>query len=211
MPLGRLYVEGVNDLHFLKNLLARHGIDARKESDAGPDHVEIVARDGFEKMVAAVGPDVKSRSYPIGFVADADPAFGLQQRWTALTGPMFPVVSGIPSSAPPEGWVHATLSIGIWLMPDNIVDGKLEDFLRQIMLAGGGALWDHAVQSTEESFRHGALFKEVDRKKAEVQAFLAWQNPPGLRYGEAVSKGCFDHDADLATRFVSWFRRLYRI
>lgn len=209
MPLGRLFVEGVNDLHLLRNLLQLHGIDVRAKP-AQQDNVEIVDKNGFDEMVRAVDPEVKSRAYPLGFVADADPAFGLQRRWEALTNPMRAYLTGVPSSMPPGGWVHSGAQVGVWLMPDNRIEGTIEDFMRLLVLSGT-ALWDHAVDSTEGSMEKGSRFREADRRKAEAHAWLAWQDPPGLRYGEAISRGCMDANAELAQQFVQWFRSLYSL
>ncbi|MBW7928312.1 MAG: hypothetical protein H3C58_09560 [Fimbriimonadaceae bacterium] len=158
-----------------------------------------------------ISAEVRAAAYPIGFVADVDPHIGLAERWQMLTQPMRNVIGDVPEVIDKSGWLHDDPRVGVWLMPDNEANGAIEDFIRQIKLAGSEALWGYAVESTARSRSFGSTFRDVDCRKAEVHTFLGWQDPPGLRYGEAVSRGCFDHEADLAKRFVSWFKRLYSI
>jgi hypothetical protein len=93
-------------------------------------------------------------------------------------------------------------------MPDNQRDGKLENFLAEL-IAADDPLIGHAQKATAEARGLGATFSVPDVIKAEVHSWLAWQDEPGKPYGQAMMARYFQHDAAVAARFVAWFRRLY--
>jgi hypothetical protein len=108
---------------------------------------------------------------------------------------------------PVEG--HAKLErYGIWMMPDNLTAGALEDFLQRLVPAGDSC-WQHADTSTKQARQLGAPLKENDCTKGAIHAWLAWQDPPGRPFGTALSASILKHDSPEALEFVSWFRRLF--
>ena len=52
-------------------------------------------------------------------------------------------------------------------------------------------------------------FGEIDREKALVHTWLAWQANPGRPYGTAVAAGFLDHNVPEVDAFVSWLNRLF--
>lgn len=100
------------------------------------------------------------------------------------------------------------VTVGVWLMPDNVRDGTLEDFLRDL-IETNDSLIGHADSSTAAARQLGAKFSDADTKKAVLHAWLAWQEVPGRPYGTAVKAHFFRHDSPAATEFVRWLRDLY--
>jgi uncharacterized protein DUF3226 len=205
-----LHVEGKDDLYAIVNLLIRHGIDydAKRWASGLPRISEI---DSCEKLLAGMELAVKtSTGRAIGFVLDADSP--IENRWNAVRDRLQRVEVIVPGSAPIDGLVAESAKykskVGVWLMPDNQHDGKLETFL-QTLVDADNAVYHHAVKSTKEASDVGASFREVDRSKAEVHTWLAWQENPGLPYGSAIRAQYFGHDSPTALAFVQWFRRLY--
>ena len=95
-------------------------------------------------------------------------------------------------------------------MPDNVQDGKLEDFLR-MLINENDQLILHAESSTDLAKSKGAAFTGPDRIKAIIHAWLAWQEEPGKPYGLAMKAKYFRHDSLTAAVFVEWFKALYRL
>jgi hypothetical protein len=94
-------------------------------------------------------------------------------------------------------------------MPDNRQDGEIEDFLLS-MVDPGLPLLSFAKSSTSNAKKkHGAMFSESDQSKAVLACWLAWQEEPAQRYGEAMQAGKFDRSTPASTAFVKWIRRLY--
>ena len=53
-----------------------------------------------------------------------------------------------------------------------------------------------------------ALFPDKDFKKAVIEAWLAWQEEPGMTFGTAFQKNQLLKDKPLALRFVAWVQTL---
>ena len=95
-------------------------------------------------------------------------------------------------------------------MPDNRRDGTLERFLEDLVRENDKLL-PHAKASTRGAKELGARFPEALLVKAELHAWLAWQDDPGLPYGSAIRARYFSHDSHAAKSFVIWFCRLFGI
>ena len=95
-------------------------------------------------------------------------------------------------------------------MPDNLSNGKLENFI-QTLIPEDDPIYSHTIEATAKAKSLGAQFRDVDRDKAILHAWLAWQDPPGPPYGVAIKAERFRHDSPLAQAFVSWYRELYEI
>ena len=207
-----LHVEGKDDLHALKHLLYRHGVDCDRD---GP---EVKASDtegsgGIDELLAEVEPAVAaSTGRSVGFVLDAN--CPLASRWQAARDRLARVDVDAPDSPPPEGFIAQSdrfqATVGVWLMPDNIHDGRLEDFLESL-INENDLLIGHAEAATDRATELEATFLAADRIKAVLHTWLAWQEEPGRPYGSAIRARYFEHDSEVAHRFVAWFKQLYRI
>jgi hypothetical protein len=169
---------------------------------------------GLEKLIAGIETAVKAGTNRIvGFVLDADaPRI---DRWRQVHARLSNVDVDAPAAGPPAGGfigesTRFKARVGVWLMPDNERDGKLEDFL-STLIRDGDPLIGHAQSSTDHARTLGATFSDADRIKAVIHAWLAWQHEPGKPYGQAVRAKYFEHDSAVAARFVAWFKSLYRL
>ena len=91
-------------------------------------------------------------------------------------------------------------------MPDNLGPGKLENFLLS-MIPKDDDLFEHANGCVESIA--SPRFREVDREKALVHTWLAWQGQPGRPYGTAITAGFLDHEVPEVDAFVDWLTRLF--
>ena len=212
----QLHVEGIDDQHSLVNLLMRNGVGYVpgdvKLVKAPPELPEFLPARGVETLIDLVETAVMtSTGRPVGFVLDADSP--MVDRWRQMQARLNNVGVDAPADRPPtEGFLGTSTKyqtkVGVWVMPDNERDGKLENFLTDL-IAPDDVLIDHVRKATAEARSLGAAFSDPDVVKAEVHAWLAWQEEPGKPYGQAVMAKYFQHDSPAATRFVAWFRRLY--
>lgn len=219
---SQLHVEGPNDKWSIINLLIRHGFEYNKiESLWPPNYPLIVESKGVSnllketaKMSSSIETAIKTSSNRIvGFIFDADSP--IIDRWKAIQHRLKKAsVDDVPDSPPPEGFIrHSSKTntrVGVWLMPDNQNDGKLEDFLKGL-IDQNDPLIAHSGKSTSEAKNLGARFPDKDRDKAIIHSWLAWQEVPGQPYGAAIHARYFLHDTETANRFVHWFRKLYGI
>ena len=213
---SRLHVEGPDDLHSITHLLIHNGIQYHpKEFDRSPHELpQIIAVSNITSLLAGMETTVSTNTNrTVGFLLDADSS--LIDRWRAVSQKLRNVeVTDLPDRPPAEGFIGESSKyktrVGVWLMPDNRIDGKLEDFL-MTLVPEGNPLIGHAETSTQTAKQLGAKFSGPDQIKARIHAWLAWQAVPGLPYGAAIKAQYFRHDSPPAAVFVRWFKELYRI
>jgi hypothetical protein len=49
----------------------------------------------------------------------------------------------------------------------------------------------------------------IHQDKAELHAWLAWQEDPGLPFGAAIQRKVFSSESASAMAFLGWFNRLF--
>jgi hypothetical protein len=99
--------------------------------------------------------------------------------------------------------------LGIWVMPNNKLLGKIEDFIRLLVAKEKENLWQIVEKSVNEIPNEHKLFAEKDISKAQIHTFLAWQEEPGRPMGESITRRYFQPDAPDAQNFVNWLKRLF--
>jgi hypothetical protein len=162
-----------------------------------------------------------SRSYAcgMGIVVDADT--DIAACWQALRDRLQNAeilqekrYYSVPASPPPTGWISSDAHyprVGVWLMPDNINPGMLEDFA-QAMITEDDPLLAKAIETISEIEQEKLnRHSEVERPKVIIHTWLAWQKESGRPLGQAIAHGYLQHDAPIALAFVTWLRRLFNI
>lgn len=145
----------------------------------------------------------------IGVILDAD-APNLAGKWqsvsTLLTGAGYVV----PDAPNREGTIlslEGRPTVGIWLMPDNQVDGMLEDFCLRLAPNASVA---YASQCVAEALHSGhSTFTPTHTAKATIHTYLAWQDEPGMPLGLAVTARALDPAQPIAAEFHDFLLRLY--
>jgi hypothetical protein len=206
MPANRiLLVEGTDDEHVFKHLCA-----------GNPQIDEIKPHGSVSQLLESFPINLKA-SEPgsvVGIVLDAD--VDMNSRWQSLRNhlrnegyldlPESPKAEGTIIE-PPEGTILP--KVGIWIMPDNQTNGILEDFLRFLVPTNGTNLFRHVESSVDGIHEGEKRFRPVDRSKALMHTWLAWQAEPGKPFGTAITARFLDAAVPQAAQLVSWLRRLY--
>jgi len=117
-----LLVEGPDDWHVVKHLLATHQVSSMEVKDKG----------GIDNLLRTLPVELRASDLQrLGVVVDADDSLG--SRWQSLRDILSRVgYADIPPRPHSEGTIlrrPAGPLVGLWLMPDNSVDGRLEDFI----------------------------------------------------------------------------------
>lgn len=213
MERAVLHVEDKNDEHVIKRLLGRHGIDYHVSPL--PDEIPNIGVAGsVEQLLKGMAGNIRvSNDRAVGFVLDADSP--LADRWRAVASRLSEAeVDSVPEAISATGFIGFAPTyrarVGVWLMPDNQIDGAIEEFL-QTLLGEAEPLFAHAQEATAKAKAAGARYPAKARSKAELYAWLAWQKDPGLPYGAALTARFFGHESPAAAKFVSWFRRLFGV
>ena len=220
MPYQKmLFVEGADDRHALVHLLNRYEIDVchfdEDEIALIEDPIAVKSLGGYPELRRRLPRELQISSGLLraGIVVDANT--NVADRWRSIRDRIIEVgADSVPTSPPSDGWVGSarlpdrTLDIGAWLMPDNQTSGALEEFAMRLV-SGEDDLLRYAETCIdglpEKRFRDG------DAGKALLHTWLAWQDPPRLAIGEAISRRLFDPEAPSAQVFVAWVRHLFAV
>ncbi|TVR10880.1 MAG: hypothetical protein EA395_08555 [Phormidium sp. GEM2.Bin31] len=205
-----LLVEGKQELRLIPELMEANGVDWGTRQQPT---VYIREYDGYEKLIA---PDVITTELQasglkrLGVIVDADER--PESRWQSLRNASLQAMPDLPESLPSQGLIHHSqqgIKFGIWIMPDNQMQGMLETFLADIIPEDKQDLWQFAQQVTAEAKSHQAPFKDSQRDKANIYSWLAWQNPPGRQLHQAITERILDPRHPKSKPFVTWFKCLY--
>ena len=203
---NRLLVEGKDDSAVVRHLLMRHDVDWESDSPALP---YIHDCEGLDALFASIQTSAKTY-HRLGLLVDVD--VDATERWGRLRATLNAIGVNLPDAPEQDGTVvngmFSGTRVGVWLMPDNRSQGRLEDFLGRLV-AHDDACWPYAGEATERARELGAGFSETDQPKARIHTWLAWQERPGCPFGTAITACYFRHDSEEALRFVAWFRRLF--
>lgn len=194
-----LLVEGSSDHHLVRNLWLADGRDGAA--------FEVDVRDGLTNLREAFrGYLLSSEVERLGVIADADDSAA--NRWQGFYQalvregyrpvPRQPVADGLVLHRPQL----SVPVVGLWLMPDNVSAGRLEDFLAQLV-RGTDPLWPRAEKVVDEIPPEHVRFKPQHRSKAHAHTWLAWQKEPGVRLGQAVTRQLVDRRAPAAVALLN--------
>ena len=118
-----LLVEGEEDRHFIGHFVTAHNLQ-------GMFTIESVG--GVEKLLRSIPTRVKADlGEYLGILVDADETIGA--RWQSIRDKL--VLAGytdLPEKPFPEGMILQQTELprlGVWMMPNNEIGGKLEDFI----------------------------------------------------------------------------------
>ncbi|MCY3660277.1 MAG: hypothetical protein OXG36_14830 [Caldilineaceae bacterium] len=201
-----LLVEGLDDKRVMDRICQVHGVPCPSLEYLGSD-TELLKV--FSTRLKVLGKE--DAEDVLGVVIDADT--GVPSRWQSLRDRLG--IAGfldVPDQPGPDGTIvfpateELLPKVGIWIMPNNQDSGKLEDFLA-FLVPDSDSHWQHAeacVNSLDQP-----LFRTVDRSKAVIHTWLAWQADPGLPFGTAIQSRFLDPDAPHARRLVHWLRELF--
>jgi len=202
----RLLVEGSDDKHCVIHLVRRHGIDWDDPHVLLP---YVHGCGGFDSLVASLSVSAKSYGR-LGVMVDANT--DLHHRWLQVKDALARAGVTLPGDPQSAGIVvpgmYADWRVGVWLMPDNQNQGQLEDFLCKLV-PPCDKCWTYAGEAARRARELGAKFPDKSFSKANIHTWLAWQEPPGLPFGTAITAMYFGVDSPEALRFVRWFKQLF--
>ena len=204
---GLLVVEGRSDEHAIYHL-CRRANPGLLESDNFHDGKS------FQGVLNTIRGFVNQEAIgAVGFVVDADDA--PIDHWQQVVDRIAAANDEIrlPQSPDPNGTVIpedpaiGSPRIGIWVMPDNVSNGELEDFVRQ-MIPAGDPVWPSAVDYIDGIPADARKFDDDHIVKNQVHAWLAARKYPGLM-GLAIREGDLNTRGQSAQTFLRWLARLF--
>jgi hypothetical protein len=191
---GLLLCEGPDDFAFFISMLADLTISR--------DIVDVERLDGrrqlHDRLNALPIRDASGRLRALGIVCDADDpddgpaAFRRIRDDLRNTGYTAPTQAPEIASGPWGG--GPSLSVGVYVMPDNLATGALEDLCLSVIDE------DPTLPCVDEflscvSTTGNLVWREQVRSKARLNAWLASREDPTRRLGQAISAGVIPADA----------------
>lgn len=201
--IQELWVEGINDLHVISGLCKKIEL---KETFA------IKAQGNDHKILTGLKPRLLGvdQKRTLGIVIDADNS--ASWRWKSIHDRLEQLGYECPEDTDRQGVIitdERLPTVGVWIMPNNRTSGKIEDFLQQMIL-DSDELKILANTTLDEIEEIGIQrYRTIDRSKAFIHTWLAWQQKPGIPMGQGVGANYFDltdHDCEA---FISWLKRLF--
>jgi len=102
------------------------------------------------------------------------------------------------------------MPFGLWIMPDNYSDGMFEDWVEKcIKDVDRYPLLEHAkvvIKGLPE-----VRFKEIQRTKAEISTWMAWQEKPGEGLHKIIPRKFIDLNCVPFINLIEWIKRIYSI
>jgi hypothetical protein len=197
----RLLLEGPDDDAVIGNLLFNHNLDQT---------FELKQKKGAPNLLATFADELEATDIDcMGVVLDADSE--MTSRWGSLSYALREAgYTAIPVGPDQQGTIiieEGLVPVGIWMMPDNVAVGAIEDFISSL-IGATDALWPKAQSDVATIPAAHRLFKDSYVAKACIHTWLAWQEEPGSRLGQVFRKKYLDPKHPNAGSFVAWLQRL---
>ena len=232
-----IVVEGKTDLQIISHLLEKIDskiicddsktivLQLLRERDL---KLAICQEGGFDQLCKEVSIRLKESELEcIGFVFDAngDPKGNWRKVRRRIVGAhkelqaaSTPTLREVFHETPVSGglWIRDyNPKVGMWMMPNNKETGAIEDCLAY-MIHPKDHCWRHTQRYVETIFQEGK--KNPNRKvktlegknisKANIHAWLAVQEKPGIPPGTAIKAGYFNTTNPAAQSFQKWLGNL---
>ncbi len=210
-----LLVEGADDVFVLVALFKKYNLPFADRDQRAPNQVSIRDGKGVDRLKETVHTLLKPQDddlvlQQLGIIIDAD--LDIDARWQSLRHILsHSGYTNIPSSPDPNGTIIDQIGrprIGIWLMPNNLSHGMLEDFI-QFLVPPNDPLWDLATRTVDAIPSAEKLFS--NSQKAYIHTWLAWQKEPGKPMGQAITFKFLDAQAGEAQVLMQWIKRLFDV
>jgi hypothetical protein len=135
MMVNRLIFEGPDDQHVVMNLLFNHEHNGEPLCEQFAEKV----KDGVDHLIDTLNEELKATDLGrLGVVLDADT--DLAKQWARVTRVLDEHgCLQVPAAPNADGTIVETndsKKIGIWVMPDNMSVGALEDFVGKLIAKG---------------------------------------------------------------------------
>ncbi len=215
-----LLVEGTSDLYAITNLLMKRKFEGRiKGHETDRSYRKFIEEcKGKDKLAEKIAEKIEAALLTndlenIAVVRDADKSVAsayqsLKDIFAKYGYDNLPKKinnKGIYKKYPDKP------NIGIWIMPDNVNQGELEDFLLT-MIPKDDLILPEAKKAVERLMTKKLHpFPQKDQFKAEMHTWLAWQKEPGFPFGKAIEVGYFDVNKPLANDFITWFETVFEL
>ena len=198
----KLLVEGNDDQHVIWALCEKFEVS---------ETFDVIDCEGIAKLNEQIPVRFKQSGIDtLGIIVDADTE--IKSRWTSLKGLLSAQGFEIPNDLPSSGLVlknESNIKVGVWIMPNNNLNGMLEDFISFLVPKDDKLL--PIVNSTLEDIEKKKLNKyaSIHKSKAVIHSWLSWQEDPGTPMGLGITKRYLTTDEETCSLLIKWLDELF--
>ena len=192
----QLLVEGNDDFHVIKALCQKYAIT---------ENFEIIDCKGVDRLFIQIPERLKqSELEALAIIIDADTE--IKNRWDTLKTVFSKQEITLPNEIPGEGLTFKInhLRISLWVMPNNELNGMLEDFISFLIPKE-----DKLLQIANQTLY--AIEKEklnnyihAHKSKALIHTWLSGQEDPGTPMGHAITKKFLTTEEETCNKLINW-------
>ncbi len=198
----QLLVAGNDDIHVIWALCEKFKVY---------QSFDVIDCKGISNIYEQIPTRLKqSEIITIGIIIDADT--NLASRWTSLSDILNAQGYRIPIDLPESGLIlkqTENMDIGVWIMPNNNLNGMLEDFI-SFLVPNDDKLFP-IVNTNLNNIESEKLNKYllIHKSKAIIHSWLALQEDPGTPMGLSITKKYLSTDEKNCFRFIDWINKLF--
>jgi len=200
--IKKLLVEGNNDQHVIWALCEKLHLT---------ENFDVIDCEGVDKLFEQIPIRFKQSGIDtVGIILDADTE--IRNRWAFLKSLLVTQGFTLPNELPSNGLIITNTTnkrIGIWLMPNNNLNGMLEDFISFLVPKDDKLL--PIVNSTLQNIENLKLNKYSlsHKSKAVIHSWLALQEDPGTPMGLGITKRYLTTDEQTCSYLTRWLKDLF--
>lgn len=199
----KLLVEGNDDQHVVWALCEQFKVD---------ETFDVIDCEGIEKLLDQIPVRFKQSNVDtIGIIIDADS--DLLIRWNNLKVLLNAQGFVLPDDIPKSGLIvfeTGRISIGIWIMPNNDLNGMLEDFMAFLVPSDDNLLPIIKENLNVIEKKQLNKYKSIHKSKAIIHSWLSVQEDPGTPMGLSITKRYLTTEEGICLNFVSWMKGLFK-
>jgi hypothetical protein len=198
----KLLVEGNDDQHVIWALCEKFNID---------ETFDVIDCEGINNLYEQIPVRFKQSGVDtLGIIIDADAE--IKKRWSSIVSILNKQKFTLPQDLSSDGLILSNtdnFKTGVWIMPDNNLNGMLEDFISFLVPSDDKLI--PIVNTTLDSIEKQKLNKySISHKsKAVVHSWLSWQEDPGTPMGLAITKRYLTTEVEICSNLVNWLNKLF--
>ena len=211
-PTSLLLVEGNDDFHVIHALCKQFNVSVRNLENPEGGNFSVVDCKGIDNLNDRIKIIFKTSLSltMVGVIIDAD--IDLQIRWNTLKTILTEQGFTFPDVMPENGLIltnEQNRTIGVWIMPNNNLNGMLEDFISFLVPTDDQLLPIVKSTLTDIEEKHLNKYTMNHKSKAEIHTWLAWQEEPGTPMGSSITKRYLTTETETCQALINWLIRLF--
>lgn len=210
-PNSLLLVEGNDDFHVIHSLCKQFNIPVRNLEEPKGGKFSVKDCKGITELLEQIPVLFKSsiQLTTIGIIIDAD--VNLISRYDSIKNILRNIGFTLPEVIPTSGLIVTTETskVGVWIMPNNNLNGMLEDFLSFLVPDDDKLLPIIKTNLNEIENQNLNNYSPIHKSKAIIHSWLAIQEDPGTPLGQSITKRYLTTEEETCSLLVNWMNDLF--